>query len=126
MDIVSHGLWGAIAFGRRTRSSFWLSFVFGIAPDFVVRHLDHGGHAGAGRAARFQSWDTSRIVDPSVCPSSVQCHAQLSRVSRRVSFGVGLGETAGLGAVGVGTSCAHGHPVAFVRIFPDALSVADL
>lgn len=33
MDIVSHGLWGAIAFGRRTRSSFWLAFVIGIAPD---------------------------------------------------------------------------------------------
>lgn len=33
MDIVSHGFWGAIAFGRRTRSSFWSAFVFGIAPD---------------------------------------------------------------------------------------------
>lgn len=35
MDIVSHGLWGAIAFGRRTRSSFWSAFVFGIAPDLL-------------------------------------------------------------------------------------------
>jgi hypothetical protein len=34
MDIVSHGLWGAIAFGRKSRSSFWLAFIFGIAPDF--------------------------------------------------------------------------------------------
>jgi membrane-bound metal-dependent hydrolase YbcI (DUF457 family) len=33
MDIVSHGLWGAIAFGRKNRSSFWLAFVFGLAPD---------------------------------------------------------------------------------------------
>lgn len=33
MDIVSHGLWGAIAFGRKNKKSFWLSFFFGIAPD---------------------------------------------------------------------------------------------
>ena len=33
MDIVSHGFWGAITFGRRTRSSFWLAFTIGIAPD---------------------------------------------------------------------------------------------
>jgi hypothetical protein len=33
MDIVSHGLWGAIAFGRRTRGSFWLAFMVGIGPD---------------------------------------------------------------------------------------------
>ena len=33
MDIVSHGLWGAIGFGRRTRQSFWLAFMVGIAPD---------------------------------------------------------------------------------------------
>lgn len=33
MDIVSHGLWGGIAFGRRNWKSFWLSFFFGIAPD---------------------------------------------------------------------------------------------
>jgi len=35
MDIVSHGLWGAIAFGRKNRSSFWLAFLFGIAPDLL-------------------------------------------------------------------------------------------
>ena len=35
MDIVSHGLWGAIAFGRRTRRSFWLAFIVGIAPDVL-------------------------------------------------------------------------------------------
>ncbi|HYE59875.1 MAG TPA: hypothetical protein VEA18_01685 [Candidatus Kapabacteria bacterium] len=33
MDIVSHGLWGGIAFGRKNRISFWLAFFFGIAPD---------------------------------------------------------------------------------------------
>jgi len=33
MDIVSHGLWGSIAFGRKSRSSFWIAFVIGMAPD---------------------------------------------------------------------------------------------
>lgn len=33
MDILSHGLWGAIAFGRNNRPSFWLAFVIGLAPD---------------------------------------------------------------------------------------------
>ena len=33
MDIVSHGLWGALAFGRRNRTSFSLAFAIGMAPD---------------------------------------------------------------------------------------------
>lgn len=33
MDILSHGLYGGVAFGRRNWKSFWLSFFFGIAPD---------------------------------------------------------------------------------------------
>lgn len=35
MDIVSHGLWGAIAFGRTRRSSYWLAFVIGLAPGLL-------------------------------------------------------------------------------------------
>lgn len=35
MDIVSHGLWGGIAFGRQSRSAFWLAFVIGLAPDLL-------------------------------------------------------------------------------------------
>ena len=35
MDIGSHGLWGGIAFGRRSRRSFWTAFVFGALPDFI-------------------------------------------------------------------------------------------
>jgi hypothetical protein len=35
MDILSHGLWGGIIWGRKNRKSFWLSFIFGIAPDFL-------------------------------------------------------------------------------------------
>jgi membrane-bound metal-dependent hydrolase YbcI (DUF457 family) len=33
MDILSHGLWGGIALGRRSRRSFWAAFGFGVAPD---------------------------------------------------------------------------------------------
>jgi len=34
MDIVSHGLWGGVGFGRKNRKSFLIAFGFGIAPDF--------------------------------------------------------------------------------------------
>ena len=33
MDFISHGLWGSIAFGRKSRSSFGLAFTIGMAPD---------------------------------------------------------------------------------------------
>ena len=33
MDIVSHGLWGGIAFGRKSKKTFLQSFFFGISPD---------------------------------------------------------------------------------------------
>mgnify|MGYP001577857555 CR=1 FL=1 len=33
MDPLSHGLWGAVAFGRKNRRSFWTAFGFGFAPD---------------------------------------------------------------------------------------------
>lgn len=36
MDIISHGLWGSITFGRKNRRSFWLAFLFGILPDFLA------------------------------------------------------------------------------------------
>lgn len=33
MDIISHGLYGGIAFGRRSRLSYWKAFFIGILPD---------------------------------------------------------------------------------------------
>ena len=36
MDIVSHGLWGSAAFGRKNRRAFLLAFLFGVMPDFVA------------------------------------------------------------------------------------------
>ena len=48
MDVLSHGLWGGIAFGRKHKKSFLLAFSFGVAPDllsfgiyFVERIFDH-------------------------------------------------------------------------------------
>lgn len=35
MDIVSHGLWGGVAFGRKNRTRFLLAFLFGIVPDLL-------------------------------------------------------------------------------------------
>jgi hypothetical protein len=33
MDILSHGLWGGVAFGRQNRKYFWLAFAIGMLPD---------------------------------------------------------------------------------------------
>jgi hypothetical protein len=43
MDIVSHGLWGGLAFGRKRRRDFWSAFLFGIAPDLFSFGLYIGG-----------------------------------------------------------------------------------
>ena len=36
MDIISHGLWGGAAFGRKNKHNFLASFIFGIGPDFIA------------------------------------------------------------------------------------------
>jgi len=36
MDIVSHGLWGGMAFGRASRKAFWAAFAFSVAPDLLA------------------------------------------------------------------------------------------
>jgi membrane-bound metal-dependent hydrolase YbcI (DUF457 family) len=33
MDIISHGLWGGIIFGRENKKDFFWAFVIGVAPD---------------------------------------------------------------------------------------------
>ncbi len=35
MDILSHGLWGGIAFGRKSKILYWLAFGFGVFPDLL-------------------------------------------------------------------------------------------
>jgi len=36
MDILSHGLWAAAPFYRKSRKSFWIAFLFGVLPDLVA------------------------------------------------------------------------------------------
>lgn len=33
MDIISHGLYGGVSFGRKNKLSYWKSFLFGVMPD---------------------------------------------------------------------------------------------
>jgi hypothetical protein len=33
MDIISHGLYGGITFGRHSKTSYWKAFFFGVMPD---------------------------------------------------------------------------------------------
>lgn len=33
MDIISHGLWGGAAFGRKKKKDFWPAFIIGMMPD---------------------------------------------------------------------------------------------
>lgn len=35
MDVLSHGLWGGIAFGRASRKTFLTAFAFGVLPDVL-------------------------------------------------------------------------------------------
>jgi hypothetical protein len=35
MDIISHGLYGGVAFGRRSKWDYIIAFLFGIAPDLL-------------------------------------------------------------------------------------------
>ncbi len=58
MDVFSHGLWGGIAFGRRSRKSFWTALAIGMAPDviafgpFLVTRLATEGTSFFARAGR--------------------------------------------------------------------------
>lgn len=36
MDIISHGLWGGVTVGRSSRKSYWIAFLFGMAPDLFA------------------------------------------------------------------------------------------
>lgn len=35
MDIVSHGLWGGVVFGRKNKRYFYLALLFGVLPDIL-------------------------------------------------------------------------------------------
>ena len=75
MDILSHGLYGSIAFGRRNKKSFWLAFFFGIAPDLFS--------FGIFFIQRLFEWESGGVVqngppDPSTIPVYVQSFYNVS------------------------------------------------
>ena len=35
MDIFSHGLYGGVAFGRKSKKDYWTAFAFGLLPDLL-------------------------------------------------------------------------------------------
>ena len=45
MDIISHGLWGGVAFGRKSKKLFWASFAIGVAPDLLSFGIYMAGDA---------------------------------------------------------------------------------
>lgn len=69
MDIVSHGLWGSLAFGRTTRRDFWLAFFFGIAPDL----FSFGPYAIGTWLGLFPhpNWRSGEHPDPANIPAFV-------------------------------------------------------
>lgn len=69
MDIISHGLYGGVAFGRRSRVSYWLAFFFGIAPDLFSFGL-FTGLTFLGLADH-PDWSSGRHPDPSAIPAYV-------------------------------------------------------
>ncbi len=49
MDVLSHGLWGSAAAGRKNKKHFWTAFTLGVLPDvlafgpiFVAHFFTHG------------------------------------------------------------------------------------
>ncbi len=36
MDVISHGLWGGLVFGRQRRRDYWIAFCLGVAPDVLA------------------------------------------------------------------------------------------
>jgi len=68
MDIVSHGLWGGVAFGQKNKRLYWWSFFFGVAPDlfsFGIFTLANILGLVSG-----PDWSSGR-PDPSAIPSYV-------------------------------------------------------
>ncbi len=69
MDIVSHGLYGGVAFGRKNRTNFWLSFFFGVMPDLFSFGLFTAG-TWIGLFDH-PDWSSGRHPDPSQIPQFV-------------------------------------------------------
>lgn len=68
MDIVSHGLWGGVAFGRSGRRAYWQAFGIGVSPDL----LSFGLLAAADTIGMVSGpdWGAGR-PDPALIPAFV-------------------------------------------------------
>lgn len=69
MDVISHGLWGGLGFGRGSRKSFWLAFFFGIAPDLFSFGI-FLGLAFFG-LVEHPDWSSGQHPDPAQIPAYV-------------------------------------------------------
>ena len=68
MDIVSHGLWGGAAFGRKNKKSFLIAFISGIGPDFFSFGVFFiSTFLGVSERSRF----SSEPPDPALIPAYV-------------------------------------------------------
>jgi hypothetical protein len=62
MDIFSHGLYGGIAFGRKSKRDYVIAFLFGVAPDllafgaFFITSLFSSGVVGRPNLASIPSY----------------------------------------------------------------------
>lgn len=70
MDTLSHGLYSGIAFGKQSRKSFWLSFLFGVGPDILSFGIFMAG-AWIG-LFNHPDWSSGQHPDPGSFPAFVQ------------------------------------------------------
>jgi hypothetical protein len=68
MDIISHGLWGSVAAGRKSKKSFWTAFVFGVGPDLLSFGIFFG--AGVLGLSHRPDWEAGP-PDPQLIPRYV-------------------------------------------------------
>jgi len=56
MDIFSHGLWGGVAFGRKSKKKFWMAFGIGMMPDLLAFALPFVGRiSGAAEGPAYSN-----------------------------------------------------------------------
>lgn len=63
MDIFSHGLYGGIATGRKSKQNYWLAFLFGVGPDLISF-----GPFFLINFFKLESWFKENFVPPASLP----------------------------------------------------------
>lgn len=87
MDVISHGLWGGLGFGRGSRKDFWWASFFGIAPDLfsfgiflVLAFFGFEAHP---------DWSSGQHPDPTQIPAYV--HSAYNVTHSLVVFSIAFG-----------------------------------